>query len=366
MSEEIKNSTEVVAEETVSAEETTSVMDEVVHDPNAAIITVKKLIENGVHFGHQTKKRNPKMDEYIYVARNGISIIDLNKTKTGIEAAYLKLKGIVEEGGKVLFVGTKEQSQEIVKDQAERSGSFYINNRWLGGILTNFKTIQTRIRKLKELEQNEEEGAWDSLPKKEAAGLRKLKEKLAKNLSGIKEMRKIPNAIIVVDPTVEHNAVAEARRLNIPVFAICDTNCNPDPVDFIIPGNDDAVKSINLIVSVLADAIVEAKGGLAEIAYTKDEGEEATMKDAIRQADRENALRLAARREMQREKLEREKARRAAFEAKRAARNQENGEAKAENTEKAEATADADKKPVRKPRKPAPKKAEETKTEETK
>ena len=169
------------------------------------------------------------------------------------------------------------------------------------------------VYKLKEFEQEEEEHAWDSLPKKEASAKRKEKEKLFKNLEGIKEMRKVPNAIVVVDPTVEHNAVAEANKLHIPVFAICDTNCNPDPVDYVIPGNDDAVKSVTLIISTLSDAVVEAKGGLPEIAYTKDEGEEATMSDAIRQADRENALRLAARREMQRERLEKEKARRNAF-----------------------------------------------------
>lgn len=306
---------EVVA---APVEETASelTMEEIVRDPSAQIISIRKLLEAGVHYGHQAKKWNPKMGEYIYATRSGTSIIDLNKSKEGIEASYLKLKQIVEDGGKVLFVGTKDQSKEVVKEQAERSGSFYINNRWLGGILTNFKTIQTRTRKLKELEAAEEEHLWDSLPKKEASALRKEKEKLFKNLEGIKEMRKIPNAIIVVDPTIEHNAVKEANKLGIPVFAICDTNCDPDPIDYIIPGNDDAVKSVTLIITVLSDAIVEAKGGLPEIAYTKDEGEEATMKDALRQADRENALRLAARREMQRERLEKEKARRAAYLAK--------------------------------------------------
>lgn len=330
----VEKELEVVA--TPEVKEEANVMEEVVRDPNAQIISVRKLLEAGVHYGHQAKKWNPKMKEFIYTTRNGTSIIDLNKSKEGIEASYLKLKSIVEDGGKVLFVGTKEQSKEIVKEQAERSGSFYINNRWLGGILTNFKTIQTRIRKLKELELAEEEHAWDSLPKKEASALRKEKEKLFKNLEGIKEMRKIPNAIVVVDPTIEHNAVFEARKLHIPVFAICDTNCNPDPVDFIIPGNDDAVKSVSLIISVLSDAIVEAKGGLPEIAYTKDEGEEATMKDAIRQADRENALRLAARREMQRERLEKEKARKNAFlQRKNAEKAEQNA---AQTTETAEET----------------------------
>ncbi len=295
-------------------EKTENVMEAIVHDPNAQIITLKKLLEAGVHYGHQTKKWNPKMKPFIYCPRNGIFIIDLNKSKEGLEASYLKLKEIVEDGGKVLFVGTKEQAKQIVEEQALRSGSFYITNRWLGGILTNFKTIQTRIRKLKELETSEEEGAWENLPKKEASALRKEKEKLAKNLEGIKEMRKVPNALVVVDPTIEYNAIREANKLNIPVFAICDTNCNPDPIDYVIPGNDDAQKSITLIITTLADAIVEAKGGLPEVAYTKDEGEEVTMKDAVRQADRENALRLAARRELQRERLEKEKERRAKFE----------------------------------------------------
>lgn len=329
-------SEEKVIESVATQEETATeenVMQSVVHDTNEPIITLKKLLEAGVHYGHQTKKWNPKMKPYIYCARNGIFIIDLNKSKAGIEESYLKLKEIVEEGGKVLFVGTKDQAKEIVKAQAERSGAFYVNNRWLGGILTNFKTIQTRIRKLKELEASEEEGAWEALPKKEASALRKEKEKLFKNLEGIKEMRKIPNALVVVDPISEHNAVSEANKLGIPVFALCDTNCNPDPVNYVIPANDDAQKSIALILTVLSDAIVEAKGGLPEVAYTKDEGEEATMKDALRQADRENALRLAARRELQRERMEKEKERlRRAQEAKGQAAPQ-NAEVKEEEKE---------------------------------
>ena len=264
--------------------------------------------------------------------------------------AYKKLESIVLEGGKVLIVGTKDNAKEIVEAEALRSGSFYITNRWLGGILTNFKTIQTRIRKLKDLESAEDDGSWDRLPKKEAIALRKEKEKLAKNLEGIKEMRKLPNAIIVIDPTEEVNACKEARKLNIPVFAICDTNCDPDGIDYVIPGNDDANKSVKLIVSVLNDAIVEAKGGLPEVAYLKEEGtEEVTMKDALRQADRENALRIAARREMQREKLEREKARREAFAAKRE-----------ENKEGAQEIKEGEK-PTKKPIRRAPKKTEEVK-----
>ena len=276
------------------------------------------------------------MGKYIYCPRNGIYIIDLNKTKDALTDAYKKLESIVLEGGKVLIVGTKDNAKEIVEAEALRSGSFYITNRWLGGILTNFKTIQTRIRKLKDLESAEDDGSWDRLPKKEAIALRKEKEKLAKNLEGIKEMRKLPNAIIVVDPTEEVNACKEARKLNIPVFAICDTNCDPDGIDYVIPGNDDATKSISMILGILNDAVVEAKGGLPQIAYSKDEGEEVTMKDAIRQADRENALRLAARREMQREKMEREKQKREAFLARQnAAQKEQSVENKAPKTEKA-------------------------------
>ena len=255
-------------------EKTENVMETIVHDPNAQIITLKKLLEAGVHYGHQTKKWNPKMKPFIYCPRNGIFIIDLNKSKEGLEASYLKLKEIVEEGGKVLFVGTKDQTKEIIEEQALRSGSFYITNRWLGGILTNFKTIQTRIRKLKELEASELEGAWATLPKKEAAALRKEKEKLSKNLEGIKEMRKIPNALVVVDPTSEYNAVREANKLNIPVFALCDTNCNPEDVDYVIPGNDDAIRAIKLIASIIADAVIEAQEGKDSAVATEEVVEE--------------------------------------------------------------------------------------------
>ena len=326
--------TKVETVEVAAAE--TNVMDTIVHDENASVVTLKKLLEAGVHYGHPTKKWNPKMGKYIYCPRNGIYIIDLNKTKDALTDAYKKLESIVLEGGKVLIVGTKDNAKEIVEAEALRSGSFYITNRWLGGILTNFKTIQTRIRKLKDLESAEDDGSWDRLPKKEAIALRKEKEKLAKNLEGIKEMRKLPNAIIVIDPTEEVNACKEARKLNIPVFAICDTNCDPDGIDYVIPGNDDATKSISMVLGILNDAVVEAKGGLPQIAYSKDEGEEVTMKDAIRQADRENALRLAARREMQREKMEREKQKREAFLARQnAAQKEQSVENKAPKAEKA-------------------------------
>jgi small subunit ribosomal protein S2 len=271
MSEEIKN---------------TETMEQVVAE-NAPVITMKKLLEAGVHFGHQTRRWNPAMKKYIYTARNGIYIIDLQKTVTCIETAYAALKNIVDNGGKVLFVGTKKQCQDIVKEEALRSGSFYAVERWLGGTLTNFRTIQKRIKRLKDIEKMEEEGTLEaSYTKKEAAIIRKEGEKLNVSLGGIKEMRKLPNAIVVIDPRIEHNAVAEAKKLGIPVFAIVDTNSDPDNVDYVIPANDDATRAVKLIITVLADAIVESKGGVTEIAYTKDEGDdEVTMTDAVKNAD---------------------------------------------------------------------------------
>lgn len=283
MSEEVKK----VEAEVKPVEKPVDVMAAVVHGDNEPVITMKKLLEAGVHFGHQTRRWNPKMSKFIYGARNGIYIIDLQKSAAKIDIAYKTMKKIVDDGGKILFVGTKKQCQEAVKEEALRSGSFYITNRWLGGTLTNFRTIQNRIRYLKDLEKKEEDGSLELLPKKEAAILRKEKEKLAKNLDGIKEMRKVPNAIFVVDPHSEHNAVAEAHKLGIPVFGIVDTNCDPDEVDFPIPANDDAIRSVRLVLAVIADSIVESKGGQPTVAYTKDvEGENVTMKDAIRQAER--------------------------------------------------------------------------------
>ncbi len=250
---------------------TEETMDSIVPQQNEPIITMKKLAAAGVQYGHQTRKWNPKMAPFIYGAHNGIYIVDLKKTVTKIEEAYLKLKEIVVAGGKVLFVGTKKQVQDLVKEEALRSGSFYINNRWLGGTLTNFRTILGRIRYLKDLEKQEEDGTFELLPKKEVSGLRKLKEKLLKNLEGIKEIKRTPQAVFVVDPMVDHNAVSEAKKLGIPVFGIIDTNADPALVDYPIPGNDDAVGSVRIILQVMADAVVEAKGGLPVIAYTKDE-----------------------------------------------------------------------------------------------
>ena len=334
----------MVEEEKVVVEETTAEaanpMEAVMHDPDAPVITMKKLLEAGAHFGHQTRRWNPKMKKYIYGARNGVYIIDLQQTAALIADAYKAMKEIVDNGGKVLFVGTKKQCQEAVQAEALRSGSFYITNRWLGGTLTNFKTIQSRIRFLKELERKEEEGELDLLPKQEAAQLRKEKEKLTKNLEGIKEMRKVPNALFVIDPRIEHNAVAEARKLGIKVFGIVDTNSDPDVVDYIIPANDDAIRSVSLILAVIADAIVESKGGLPVVAYTKDEGEDVTMKEVIKQTDKENAEKLAkirAERAARQEAYEKEQAER--FAARQAAQAAANGEEK----------------PVRKPRKAAPK-----------
>ena len=231
-----------------------------------SVISMKKLLEVGVHFGHQTKRWNPKMAPYIFTSRNGIYIIDLQKSSKKIDEAYKAMNEIAEKGGKVLFVGTKKQAQEAVKEEAIRSGSFYVNSRWLGGTLTNFKTIQKRIRRLVELEKMEKDGTFDLLPKKEAA-------KLEKNLGGIKEMRRLPSALFVVDPKAEHNAVAEARILGIPVFGIVDTNCDPDEVDYVIPANDDAIRAVKLIVAAMADAICEAKSEPLTVAYVKDEDE---------------------------------------------------------------------------------------------
>ena len=247
-----------------------------------SVISMKKLLEVGVHFGHQTKRWNPKMAPYIFTARNGIYIIDLQKSSKKIDEAYKAMNEIAAKGGKVLFVGTKKQAQEAVKEEAIRSESFYVNSRWLGGTLTNFKTIQKRIRRLKDLEKMEADGTFDLLPKKEVILLKKEAAKLEKNLGGIKEMRKLPAALFVVDPKAEHNAVAEAKILGIPVFGIVDTNCDPELVDYVIPANDDAIRAVKLIVASMADAICEAKGEPLTVAYVKDEDDkEVSMNDAI-------------------------------------------------------------------------------------
>lgn len=226
-----------------------------------AVVAMKQLLEAGVHFGHQTRRWDPKMAEYIFQARNGIHIIDLQKTSKKIDEAYAFLKEQAEEGKTVLFVGTKKQAQECVKEAAEKSGMYYIDQRWLGGMLTNFDTIRTRVQRLKDLEKMQEDGTFDVLPKKEVILLKKEMEKLEKNLGGIKEMEEIPGVIFLVDPKKEHIAVLEAKKLGIPVIGLVDTNCNPEEVDYAIPGNDDAIRAVKLITDVMANAIIEGKQG---------------------------------------------------------------------------------------------------------
>lgn len=226
-----------------------------------AVVAMKQLLEAGVHFGHQTRRWDPKMAEYIFQARNGIHIIDLQKTSKKIDEAYSFMKEQAEEGKTVLFVGTKKQAQECMKEAAEKSGMFYVNQRWLGGMLTNFGTIRRRVERLKELETMQEDGTFDVLPKKEVILLKKEMEKLEKNLGGIKEMTQIPGVIFVVDPKKERIAILEARKLNIPVVGLIDTNCNPDDVDYAIPGNDDAIRAVKLIADTMANAIIEGRQG---------------------------------------------------------------------------------------------------------
>ena len=228
-----------------------------------SVISMKQLLEAGVHFGHQTRRWNPKMGQYIYTERNGIHIIDLQKTVGKIDEAYKAMSDIIADGGTVLFVGTKKQAQDTVKQEAERCGMYYVNERWLGGMLTNFKTIQSRIGRLKEIEKMAEDGTFDVLPKKEVAGLKKAWDKLERNLGGIAEMKRIPDAIFVVDPKKEKICVQEAQKLGVTLFGICDTNCDPDELDYVIPGNDDAIRAVRLIVSRMADAVIEANQGEA-------------------------------------------------------------------------------------------------------
>ena len=226
-----------------------------------SVISMKQLLEAGVHFGHQTRRWNPKMKEYIFTERNGIYIIDLQKTVKKIDEAYNFVRDVAMNDGTVLFVGTKKQAQESIEQEAKRCEMFYVNQRWLGGLLTNFKTIQTRIAKLNQINKMEADGDFDLLPKKEVIQLFALREKLMKNLGGIKEMKKLPSCMFVVDPRKEHIAVMEARNLGIPIVAIVDTNCDPDDVDYVIPGNDDAIRAVKLIASKIADAVLEGKQG---------------------------------------------------------------------------------------------------------
>ena len=243
-----------------------------------SVVSMKQLLEAGVHFGHHTRRWNPKMAEYIFTERNGIYIIDLQKTVKKIEEAYLFIRDIAAEGGNILFVGTKKQAQDAIKEEALRSEMYYVNVRWLGGMLTNFKTIKKSIQKLHNLNKMAEDGTFDLLPKKEVASLQKEMADLEKNLGGIKDMKGIPSAIFIVDPKKEKNAVDEAKKLGIPIVAIVDTNCDPDEVDYVIPGNDDAIRAIKLIAATLADAIIEGKQG--EQLTDSSEAAEETVADA--------------------------------------------------------------------------------------
>ena len=240
-----------------------------------SVISMKQLLEAGVHFGHQTRRWNPKMGEYIFTERNGIYIIDLQKTVKKVEEAYMFVRDIALNGGEVLFVGTKKQAQDAIKEEALRAEMYYVNVRWLGGMLTNFKTIKKSIARLHNLEKMAADGTFDLLPKKEVASLQKEISDLERNLGGIKNMKGLPAAIFIVDPKKEKNAVAEARKLGIPVIAIVDTNCDPDEVDYVIPGNDDAIRAIKLIASVMTDAVLEGKQG-EQFTDSSEEAEEAS------------------------------------------------------------------------------------------
>ena len=239
-----------------------------------SVISMKQLLEAGVHFGHQTRRWNPKMAPYIYTERNGIYIIDLQKSVVKVDEAYKAVSDIAAEGGTILFVGTKKQAQEAVQTEAERCGMYYVNERWLGGMLTNFKTIQSRIKRLKDIEKMAEDGTFDVLPKKEVVNIKKEWDKLEKNLGGIKDMKRIPDAIFVVDPKKEKICVQEAHSLGITLIGIADTNCDPEELDYVIPGNDDAIRAVKLIVSKMADAVIEANQGEEMVA--EDAAEEAT------------------------------------------------------------------------------------------
>ncbi|UXR31932.1 30S ribosomal protein S2 [Staphylococcus simulans] len=228
-----------------------------------AVISMKQLLEAGVHFGHQTRRWNPKMKKYIFTERNGIYIIDLQKTVKKVDEAYNFLKQVSEDGGKVLFVGTKKQAQESIKNEAERACQFYVNQRWLGGILTNYKTISKRVKRISEIEKMEEDGLFEVLPKKEVVEIKKEYDRLIKFLGGIRDMKSMPQALFVVDPRKERNAIAEARKLHIPIVGIVDTNCDPDEIDYVIPANDDAIRAVKLLTGKMADAILEGQQGVS-------------------------------------------------------------------------------------------------------
>ncbi|HEY8343967.1 MAG TPA: 30S ribosomal protein S2 [Bacillota bacterium] len=246
-----------------------------------AIISMKQLLEAGVHFGHQTRRWNPKMAPYIFTERNGIYIIDLQKTVRMVEEAYLFIRDIAAEGGTILFVGTKKQAQDAIKEEAIRCGMYYVSQRWLGGMLTNFKTIRSRVERLKKIEAMAEDGSFDVLPKKEVLQLEKERQRLEKFLSGVKDMSRLPDAIFIVDPRKERIAVAEAKKLGIPIVAIVDTNCDPDEVDYVIPGNDDAIRAVRLLAGKMADAVIEGRQGEQLTEEPESESEEVTEDEPL-------------------------------------------------------------------------------------
>ena len=250
-----------------------------------AVVAMKQLLEAGVHFGHQTRRWDPKMAEYIFQARNGIHIIDLQKTSKKLDEAYEFIKEQAEEGKDILFVGTKKQAQECIKEAAQKCNMYYVDQRWLGGMLTNYNTIQKRVERLKKLEEMQEDGTFELLPKKEVINLKKEMEKLERNLGGIKEMKRLPGALFVVDPKKERIAILEARKLNIPVVGLIDTNCNPEDVDYPIPGNDDAIRAVKLIADVMANAVIEGRQG-----ETMETVEEATQKISEEVKDMEQVV----------------------------------------------------------------------------
>ncbi|HZW68205.1 MAG TPA: 30S ribosomal protein S2 [Pseudogracilibacillus sp.] len=254
-----------------------------------SVVSMKQLLEAGVHFGHQTRRWNPKMKPYIFTERNGIYIIDLQKTVKKIEEAYEFVRQLAADGGTVLFVGTKKQAQDSVREEATRSGMYYVNQRWLGGTLTNFKTIRKRINRLNQIEKMEEDGTFDVLPKKETIDLIREKERLLKFLGGIRDMNKLPDAIFVIDPRKENIAIAEARKLNIPIVGIVDTNCDPDEIDHIIPANDDAIRAVRLLTSKMADAVIEGRQGVEEAAEAEEAEKEAAENSEKTEATEDKA-----------------------------------------------------------------------------
>ena len=252
-----------------------------------SVVSMNYLLEAGVHFGHQKRRWNPKMGEYIYTTRDDIYIIDLQKTSKCIDKAYEALKTIAEDGGKVLFVGTKKQAQEAAEESAVRTNMYFVNERWLGGTLTNFRTIRSRVRRMEQIEKMDSDGTFDALPKKEVIGLKKEYEKLNKNLRGIRDMKKLPQALVIVDPKKEEIAIKEARILNIPVFGVVDTNCDPDMVDYVIPGNDDAVRSVKLLIGALTNAIAEVNGNEVIDYISEEDKAKKDKKEAKREARKE-------------------------------------------------------------------------------